>query len=416
MIEGKGEGMVLPWAQAYQEGLRDAYCTFMGLGANQYRLLANLVGQSGDVPQRVVDEMLGLLDNTIRFICGRSVPPPPVVGGECPAPYGIQITFTVEALNPAQTYTVTQSSDCGLGPFIFGPVGAPWSQNDANGFQAWFVRGFDSEGNSQVERITDSVSLSIYRNVRIDNLEFFPCDPNFEGCEPDYRLPDPFQFDLDLGNVSFVYVDLGGQEINVDGRLILESPSININGRLSIPFRFELGDNTLNINPTFRGDFSVNFNGGGFPPSPITQPPPPDVNNFDVDVSVDIDGNPPPPIPEPPDIEFYRPIPGRLLYGVIVSASVGEGSRLSTIFQGSNPDIYVPSLGHVNFFQGVGENTAWSEDIKIKNTGQLILAPDPLRAVSVAGTGQPGVDIRLNPVYIDTAQYLGLQSSQSTVS
>jgi len=408
--------MVLPWAEAYPERLRDAYCTFVGLGSNQYRFLANLVGRSGEVPQRVVDEMLGLLDNTIRFICGRSVPPPPIEGGECPVPYGIQITFTANHLNPAQSYTLTSVSDCNIAPAIYGPVGAPFTRTDEEGFIAWWLRGFDADGETQLIRITDSVNPTFYRDVTIDSLSLFPCDPDFEGCEPSYRLPDGFDFDLDLGEVSFVYVDVGGQEINVDGRLILESPSVNVNGRLSIPFRFELGNNTLNINPTFRGDFSVNFNGGGLPPAPITQPPPPDVNNFDVDVSIDIDGNPPPPVDDPPDVEFYKPAPGKLLYGVIVSSFVRNDSRLSTIFQGDNPDIYVPSLGHVNFLQGVGQNRAWSEDIKIKNTGQLIIAPDPLRAISVAATGQPGVSLRLNPVYIDTAQYLGLQSSQSTVS
>lgn len=408
--------MVLGWNEAYTEALTDAYCTFMGLGANQYRLLANLVGQSGDVPQRVVDELLGILDNTLRFICGRSVPPPPLVGGECPIPYGIQITYTVEGLNPAQTYTVTQSSDCALGAYIFGPVGAPWNGTDVNGFYTWFIRGFDANGNTKIERITDAVSPSIYRGVIIDSLEFFPCDPNYPGCEPEYRLPDPFDFNLDIGNVSFVYVDIGGQQINVDGRLTLESPSININGRLSIPFTFTLGPNNLNISPTFRGDFSVNFGGGGLPPAPVTNPPPPNRTDYDVDVSVDINGDPPPPVQDPPDIEFYRPRDGQLLYGVIVSASVNPSNGLSVIFQGDNPDIYVPSLGHVNFLQGVGENRAWSEDIKVKNTGQLIIAPDPLRAISVSGTGQPGVSLRLNPVYIDTAQYLGLQSSQSTAS
>lgn len=407
--------MVLGWRDAYTEALTDSYCTFIGLGANQYRLLANLVGQSGNVAQEAVDELLGILDNTIRTVCGRSVPPPPLEGGECPIPYGIQISFTANHLNPAQSYTSNQTSDCAFAPFIYGPVGGPFEDRTESGI-VWKIRGYDAEGNTQVVGITDTVNPAFYRDITINSLSFFPCDPNYPGCEPTYRLPDPLDFDLDIGNVSFVYVDIGGNSINVDGRLILESPSININGTLNLPFRFTIGPNNLNISPTFRGDFTLNVGGGGLPPAPVTNPPAPDPADFNVDVDVDINGQPPAPVPDPPDVEFWRPVEGKLLYGVIVTATVSDEASLSVIFQQGNPDIYVPSLGHVNFYQGVGQNTAWSEDIKVKNTGQLILAPDPLRAISVAGTPQPNVSLRLNPVYIDVAAYLGLQSSQSTAS
>ena len=397
------------FVEAYENAASGVFCAFMGRGVNTYRFLATLVGRGGEVEQDVVDAIGGALDYTIRSVCGRSVPPPPQEGGDCPEPYGVQITYTVKNIDGTTAYTTTQSSDCNFAPFIYGPVGGAFEKDDGV-FTGWFVRGFDAEGNQVEAQLTDQVNTAFYSSIGIDSLSFYPCSGEEPICEPRYRLPPPLEFNLDLGPVTFNYDAGGGNFVEISGDLTLLQPSINFDGRISIPFTFNVGPNSLNFSPTFNGDFTVNNGGGGTPPPPVPDAPAPRPPTTII-TRPNEDGEEPPP-PEPPDNEEqFSPRPESVLYGALVVSEVTSDARLSVITQNENPDIYVPSLGHINFFYRTGNTTGWSEDVKIKNIRQLVVSPEPLQTTSFKATPQPGVNIKVFPVYMSAREFLGLQSS-----
>lgn len=214
--------------------------------------------------------------------------------------------------------------------------------------------------------------------------------------------PPPDEFDAP-GNVTYVTPE--GDVINNPVTFNFGAGFIGVGGAFFMPvnIRFSL-DPTLNLNGTINfntGGFSPNFGPPGSPagngdgPGDVVEPPPPPVPP----------GTPPPPPPpgvppdpvEPPtDPEEARP--RKVIRGVIVT-SIIESLPATVFYQGGNPDIYVPNLGHVSFLCKTSSGFSWTVDIPVKNAKHLIECPWRYGAVDVKGTAQPGVTFSLSPVY-----------------
>jgi hypothetical protein len=227
-------------------------------------------------------------------------------------------------------------------------------------------------------------------------------DGSDDNCSPQLypapeKLPDS---GLALDPIPFSF---GGQ--NYIANITLFQPVITPLFGLIGPFfvntnlAFNVG--TLNIGGTLNlgtGDINFNFAPAGLPPSPSGDggggggalPP------------VSPVGTPPNPPgstkPEPDNPGVTRKT---VIIGVQVNVTgLPVRGKATKIPQGSNPDIYAPSLGFVNFYykDANGNPLGWSRDFPVKNTYQFIPCDFPQGAAKVAGSPNPGVTWTLTPV------------------
>lgn len=244
--------------------------------------------------------------------------------------------------------------------------------------------------------------LSIKNTTRPDNSCGVPPTPTPNPVPPGgIELPD---FDViyapTFGNNSQTtvnikptylkpYFDIDNQlqlVVNLNTDLALEFGTLNVDARVNVA----TGDVTINL-PGLQGRESPG-GGSGKPALPGTgggrQP-------------VILDPVPPPGADVP--IEGENPRTSMRLKGVLVSTQNAPIiRRLTRITQLSNPAIYAPSLGHVNFLYQLsadGAVTAWSEDFRVKNEYQFIPVPDNITAVDFGATPQPGIEWTVVPVY-----------------
>lgn len=193
-----------------------------------------------------------------------------------------------------------------------------------------------------------------------------------------------------------VYLNDTGQEVQVQPTAKVRKPILRPDGGISVNIEVNVGGvivdtdfnlNTGNINFNFGSNNGNRPTGGGSESGDYTG----------VDEEPPNTGTPGERLPtdRPPEGE-------RRIIGVIVSStSVSSQNRLTTIFQQGNPNIFAPSLGHVNFLCRIGEGNiaAWTEDIKVKNRRHLIPCPWRQGAVDVKGTPNAGIAFTLTPIY-----------------
>lgn len=208
---------------------------------------------------------------------------------------------------------------------------------------------------------------------------------------PPISIPFTFSPDVSLPDVT----------VNVNATAILFQPKIDIDANIVVPITIQTNINVGGVNLEFNavanlstGDVNFNFGGG-------------DTDTFDpaagcCDDFPDFEDEPPvyppsaPPEPAPPD-----PNKPKIIVGVLVTTTSTANGKFTTIVQSSNPTIYAPALGFVNFFCEVGiEKTGgWTADIPVKNVRQIIPCPWEEGAVSVQGTPNTGNSWILTPIF-----------------
>lgn len=384
--------------------LQDRVCTFLGNGHNfwgAYDAATDGYIENYDLGGEAI---AGVYQDWYRRFCNREPPPPPREGGECPIGYGINCTYATYLLNGQFVDRVTQTSDCNFAPFIYGPVGG--ARIFRNGtFMGYEVSGYDAEGNPVTAGITGQVNNEFYRDIVIESLEFYPCNPSEAICERDPIPSNEVEFPVRLPDINFSWDGDNNTSYDFSATVLVGSPQVNLSGDFRFPVTLTFGPNTLNFSPEIRFEFGSGLDGGGGTSPP--PPPPPRTRNPIENIERDQnDEEPPPPPPPPPGSQIVLR-EGRVFLGMLVVSDPDNASGISTIFQNSNPDIYVPALGYLNFWVKVGDREAWSGDIPIKNTYQFVNAPDPLRTIAAYGTPKPGVDMKFFPVYITMEEYLG---------
>lgn len=384
--------------------IRDRVCTFLGNAANMYGALNEATGGDPSTLSEIGASVLGQIQNAYRGYCNAEPPPPPNSGGECPIGYGINCTFAVYLLGGQFAYRRTLTSDCNFAPFIFGPVGGARIK-EQGGFIWYVVSGFGSNGVATEADITDRVNTLVYRTPVIESLEFYPCNQAEATCDRP-PIPSPeIEFPVRLPDINFNYGD-ETNNFNFSAEVTVEAPRVDIRGNFRFPVTLNFGPNDINISPSVRFEFGDSTTNNYITNSP---PPPPPIRTRDPIETIERDENddePPPPPPPPPGSQIVLR-EGRVYLGMLVVSDVTDEANVSVINQEPNPPIYVPSLGHVNFWVKVGNREAWSGDIKVKNTYQFVQAPDPLRTIAAYGTPQPGVEMKFFPVYISMEDFLG---------
>lgn len=216
---------------------------------------------------------------------------------------------------------------------------------------------------------------------------------------------------IQLPDVQIIYNPVFGDTItnNVNITPTLLRPYFNIENELEIPINLNtdiaLDFGTLNVDARINlstGDVTINLPGLQGRESPGgggVAPRLPGGEGGRVPRIID----PIPPVPEGVPNEGENPERNRRLVGVMVRTSNAPiVNRLTEIPQDSNPAIYVPSLGHVNFLYEIGRDNpvrAWSEDFRVKNQNHFIPVPSDIRAIDYGATPQPGIEWSVTPVY-----------------
>lgn len=185
----------------------------------------------------------------------------------------------------------------------------------------------------------------------------------------DWTTTQPVTFDDDAGN-----------PVTFDVDLVFGPSTQGPGGAISIPinFTFEDGSSLFGDFNLTTGDISIgNNNSGGD-----------GADNSPEELDPDED-------PEDND---------RVVVGVrVVTTVIGESDATREIFQsGGNPNIYGPSLGHVNFKYrlSTGEE-GWGPDIRVKNTEFIAWAGKP--AIAVRGTPNLGTEFSVRALVTTVA-------------
>lgn len=348
-----------------------------------------------------------------RLYCNKDPYTQPFKPGPCPRRYSITVTYRIQgspitgqngtftstgsAWGPISGATVRRLADAG-GPsddrffieiFNYGPT------NIARGDGAVTVLA----GPGSIHRIAEIVILNT-ESTEFPGDESIPCD--VDQPPPPYR-PDDFTY-----RVPITYTPPGGVSVTIPLIGIVGLFYVNVDAKLVMPVTFKL-DARANISPTFNFNFQANLNLNtgdteiNWIEDDSVNPVPPALPPTSRPPLTDPDSPAPPSPPSIPDVE---PDPedaaeGRRLVGVIVTSTVTEAMlRASTIFQGSNPDIYVPSLGFISFAIRTGSGAVgWTNDIPVKNLRAYVPVPANCSAIRAEGTPNRDITWVITPVY-----------------
>lgn len=361
--------------------VRDRVCPVIGSLAYVNESLNRALG-----PEYTRGPVFPLASSLNRLFCDRPPdppPPPPFTGGQCNGvvyrlefSVGFTVDSTGQVVEPVRNGVRNFQ---GVGPIR--PRGAVEGEQFVwrNGGDGQVMGAVGLNGNS-------APTYAIYDLIRQDNLPDVCGDP-----DPDIDPVDP-------GDVTFegdvTYNDVNNTTVNIPVVLVFGFLQINAKGEVSIPFKVDV-NGEFNLNGQINAQGEVNF-GVALPGS-----------NIDTDIRIDNCRDlvrPDDEVPEDPEPDLVPQEPDqsqqKILKGVLVTVNALSNIRASVIAQDENPDIYVPSLGHVNFLCRVGTAQAgWTGDIQVKNRRHLIPCPWEDGAIAVRGTPQPGVTWTLTPIY-----------------
>lgn len=320
-------------------------------------------------------------------LCDREAPPPnpsPFTGGQCAGvEYNLEfrVGFTVNS-----TGQVVPPDRVGVRNFLGdGPI-RPIGSNEGNQFvyrnasTGQFMGAVNNQTNS-------NFTYAIYDLIRVDGLPDDCGDP-----DPEYEdlTPDDVTIDVDI-----TYQNADGIDVTVPVVFVFARAQIDVDANITIPFTVNI-NGTVNVtgNLNLSGDVDINIGTAGNPPAPKD----PRKGDCD-DIALPVEPPPEDPTdseqPERPDRSEEESI-----IGCLVTVTSLSNERASLIVQDENPDIYAPSLGHINFLCRVGQTSAgWTSDLPVKNRRNLIQCPWSLGAIAVRGTPQPGVTWELTPIY-----------------
>lgn len=367
--------------QAVQNAARNAYCQAAGIS----EALNDAINKFNPIPT------VNPARAARGLICNNPTPPPtpqpPFSGGQCAGvAYRIQGTHNARNANNQQPIS---------GAFSVGRVGPITSVSgetvDSNGFKTSFVTITSASGTERVDSFGGCEFVSV-SGVTVTRLDGQP-----DNCGNPTPTPAPFPTGgLPVNIPPVEYTDNGGNIVVTVPTVVILPPIVNVKGEVNVPINVTIEGITfeanLNINT---GDVNIGTGTGSG-----NRPRGDDSDERD---NTEIDSEPPTSGTDGEDLEEDEPEEGeRRIFGVIVTTTqVQQRTRLTVLAQNVNPDIYVPSLGHINFLYRIGNGTTggWGEDIKIKNRRQFIPCPWKYGAVDVRGTPQPGVQFVLTPVY-----------------
>lgn len=365
-------------------------------------------------------------DSLFRTICNREPPPPPPGLGpneaQCPILY--QIDYTGYEILREEPRRVSNRTDA-----VWGPIRGFRYAPNAGGFPNLtfevLCHGRDSVRNPTAVWI--QIFASIFDPPRIRSLyvqvdQITPLNGAPDDCGPPTRPLPPFLPGADRSPVSINYVDASGNSVTLAGFAALGAAFVDADLNISFPVSLTLSP-SFSLSPSATFNLDVNFHLGGKPPtvSPPYPTPPLPRNPSSPNDRTPLPRNPwaprlpsgpdasepepdpttPPPPPGLPDDPPRTPPKRRTIIAALVTVtSLPRRLESSVIFQGDNPDVYVPDLGLISFRISAGNGvTGWTEDIRVKNRRQFIPCPWPQGALEVKGTPRGDIQFTISPVY-----------------
>lgn len=396
----------------FRQEFTDAAANLICAGS---RGLGNLLRQNSVFPFGVIEQIVArqiAYDAELLF-CNkepRDIPPP---GGFCDFKYRVTIFYTMTG-HPFPQFNgqFTHRS------IAWGPIGsASYREVIAPEPSGRIVIqiGFTSHGGEFEPRQENPVYREFpfqefhqFARLVINGISAVPLDPrDSEDCGGFRPIP-PYDPRNHTHNTIINYTNNEGNTFNVPIVGILGMGFLNIKGELNIPIKMNFNIRpTLNLNPQFNPTFNFNLSTGDATyesPQPDVfqpEPPAPAPPALPPIIRPDSPAPPAPPgIPDPPPDEDDEEA-GRVIVGALVTVTeIARPLRQSIIFQGDNPDVWVPDLGLISFAISIpGGGTGWTSDIRIKNQRQYVPCPEPTGAVNVRGTPAFGNVWTITPVY-----------------
>ena len=322
-------------------------------------------------------------------------PTPPFNGGQCPILYNIGVRCRYSGtFVPSGTLVNVQA---------YGKVQGVTFVNAGGNSANIIIQGGNPIGSASGTQNVGSTAYSfspsdVLQSVSIETITpANPGTPDNCGSLPPSPPPPITQPDATV-DTDITYTNNDGVDVTVPIVLAFGYANVDINGELNIPVSVQLDLNpVVNFNGQFNlrtGDFNVNL---GDPDSPFGGngscggDPIPDADTPDPTLPL------PPSDPIPPS-DPTRPTKRKILRGCHVITTVLNGKQ-TEIDQGNNPDIYAPAIGYVNFLVQVGSKTAWTSDIPVKNTNQIIECPWIGGAIAARGTPSYNNQFTVYPIY-----------------
>lgn len=322
-------------------------------------------------------------------------PAPPFSGGQCGILYNVAVRCRYSGtFVPSGTLVNVQA---------YGKIqGVRFEQRPGNS-AAIIIIGGNPIGTASGEQEAGSTAYSfspsdVLQSVSIESVSpVNPAQPDNCGSLPPVP-PSGITIDDSTVTNNITYTNNDGVDVTVPVVLAFGYANVDINGELNIPVSVQLDLNPeVNFNGQFNlrtGDFNINL---GDPDSPFG-------TNGPCGGDPVPDGDTPnPTLPLPPSDPIPpsnpdRPAKRKILRGCQVITTVLAGKQ-TEIDQNNNPDIYVPAIGYVNFLVQVGTKTAWTVDIPVKNTNQIIECPWIGGAIDVRGTPSYNNQFTVYPIY-----------------
>jgi len=247
----------------------------------------------------------------------------------------------------------------------------------------------DAGGTGSSQKLCPPSTLDNIIVTREDGLPDDCGDPQPDippdvGREP--LLPPDISLDIQIGNNNTFNVPIN---VTQDDFIDIDFGDININ--------FD----GINIDIGFGGN-------GGAPPSlpipsePVSPPPGGDGGGKpqpdDTTTDPDDPAPPPPPSGDDPATEEPPEEPPEVIRAVLVTVTSVDPAS-SVIYQGDNPDVYIPDLGVINFRCRARDGASgWTPDQRVKNLRCFIVCEWDGGAFEVKGTPRPGVQWTLTPI------------------
>lgn len=368
--------------------LRNGYCSIVGSYAN---FLEQNFPAFGVVP----NPGLGAARLAQRLFCNAEPPEPspdpdaPFTGGQCTFNYNVTSSWqTLDLQGNPIPGTVVSFNPSNLP----GPITAIRGRLNATG-DRWQRAVFYAGGSQSVSLGNIDVAGSSGVIVLSANVTPSSGQPDTCGDPPPGPTPPPDDGYNEI-DIDVTYTDNSGNDITVPIVAVFAPVVIAGNGNVFAPVRVNVPvDASLNLNGTLNlttGDINLNFGDQNRLPGLEDCPPaPPSVPDDVPDVPDDV------PDYSEPDEPGVVPT---VIRGAIVTVT-DTGNGVTHVFQGDNPDVYLPRLGNIQFQMEFGGQIAWSEDIPVKNRRQFIRCPWEGGAIAVEGTPAPGVSWAISPVY-----------------
>jgi len=330
--------------------------------------VCNLIAEDPNVVSLL--ESLGLDDTALSAAgrafrlsyCSNNEPvgeDPGFTGGQCP---GVQYRVRLRMVRDDGSLVVDRDHETTLP----GPIGKAFVIFPVNDVQSGARIPY---GDGQVANFYNS-SAGPHPH-KVDIQQVFRVDGQPDNCgDPGLTIPPGTNGPIET-TTNITFEDNNNSTTNIGGTLRIFAPVFAPTFAPSIPFNLDLGGLTLEGEFNLDGEVNIDL---GFGDGPGT----------------DLPGSDPPTEPPAPQAD--------VIIGARVRIVSDNGSTSTVLFNGENPDLYLPRAGTIQFLQPAGDGQAWSGDIPIKTSPQWIPCGPPGYASRIAFTPTLGIELAVTPV------------------